>query len=210
MRSLLKKDMYLMWKAAPAIPFIILMCSLVCLRTQSNWGLLLEMGILLVSMVVLAMEVDEGNRWHVYQDTMPLSRGFVVCEKYTLLCFGALAVTAIQALFNTVYGLIKWGRVEAGNILFLPMIIFVSAMFFGSVQLPFYFRYGCVRGRLVFRIMSALGLFAAVTLAKAFRMPQHIPLHPMVLFSILFGIGLVIAVISCLISVRVYRKRDLR
>ena len=170
----------------------------------------MNMGILSVGMVMLCMEADEGNRWQVFQDTLPLSRSLVVLEKYVFLGLGALATTALQMVFNAVYALTKSGRVEAGNILFLPMIIFASAMFFGSVQLPFYFRYGCTRGRIVYRIMMALGLIAAVTLAKEFRIPKHIPVHPMVLFSILFGIGLVIAVISCLISVCVYRKRDLR
>ena len=209
MRSLLKKDIYLMWKVAPAIPFIMLMCSLLCLRNQSHWGILMEIGILSVSLVVLGMEVDEGNRWQVYQDTLPLSRNVVVREKYTILCLGALTATVMQMLFNTVYGLIKSGRVEAGNILFLPMIIFVSAMMFGSVQLPFYFRYGSVRGRIVCRITMALGLIAVATLSQKLKIPKHIPLHPMVLFSILFGIGLVVCIASYLISAHAYRKRDL-
>lgn len=210
MRSLLKKDIYLMWKVAPAIPFIMLMCSLLCLRNQSHWGILMEIGILAVGMVVLGIEVDEGNRWQVYQDTLPLSRSTAVREKYLLLCLSAFAGTVMQMLFNTVYGLLKGGRIEAGNILFLPMIIFVSAMVFGSVQLPFYFRYGSVRGRIVYRITMAFGLVAVATLSQKLKIPKHIPLHPTVLFGILFGIGLVVCVVSYLISVRVYRKRDLR
>lgn len=210
MRSLLKKDIYMIWKAAPAIPFVMLLVSVITLSNQSHWGLLLEMGILSLSLTVLCMEMDENTRWYVFQDTTPLSRSLVVFEKYILLFFGSLAATAMQVILNTAYGLIKWGRVEAANILFLPMIIFASAMVFGSVQLPFYFRYGCSRGRLIYRIMMALGIIAAATLAKEFRIPQHIPLHPMVLFSILFGIGLAIAALSYWISVCVYRKRDLR
>ena len=58
--------------------------------------------------------------------------------------------------------------------------------------------------------MLVLGIIVATSLAKRFKVPQHIPLHPMVLFSGLLGIGLAVAVVSYLISVRVYRKRDLR
>jgi hypothetical protein len=58
--------------------------------------------------------------------------------------------------------------------------------------------------------MLAFGMITAVTLAREFKIPQHIPLHPMVLFSCLLGIGLAVAVVSYLISVRMYRKRDLR
>ena len=210
MRSLLKKDIYMVWKVAPIIPLVMVLISVISLRSQSNWGLLVEMGILSVSLVMFCMEIDEGNRWHVYQDTMPLSRGKVVREKYVLLCMGALGSTVLQAFCNTVYGLIKWGRVEAGNILFLPMIIFASAVIFGSIQLPFYFRFGCTHGRIIHRIMLVLGIIAATSLAKRFKVPQHIPLHPMVLFSGLLGIGLAVNVVSYLISVHVYRKRDLR
>jgi hypothetical protein len=53
-------------------------------------------------------------------------------------------------------------------------------------------------------------MITAVTLAREFKIPQHIPLHPMVLFSGLLGIGLAVAAVSYLISVRMYRKRDLR
>lgn len=210
MRSLLKKDIYMVWKVAPIIPLVMVLISVISLRSQSNWGLLVEMGILSVTLVMLCMEVDEGNRWHVFQDTMPISRSTVVCEKYILLCLGAMASTVLQMFCNTVYGLIKWGRVEAGNILFLPMIIFASAVIFGAVQLPFYFRLGCIRGRTIHRIMLVLGIIAATSLAKRFKVPQHIPLHPMILFSGLLGIGLAVAVVSYLISVRMYRKRELR
>jgi hypothetical protein len=58
--------------------------------------------------------------------------------------------------------------------------------------------------------MLAFGMITAVTLARKFKIPQHIPLHPMVLFSGLLGIGLSVAVVSYLISVRMYRKRELR
>ena len=211
MKALLKKDVYLLWRSAPIAIFGILFISLFCaLGRQSNLALLCELGFLTAGMAEVVLLVEEANRWHIMQDTMPMSRAKIVCEKYLFFGLAGLFVSAMQALLNTGYSLIVQRHVEAGNILFLPMIIFSAAMLWGSVVLPFFFRFGSILGRSVYQVALVIGVISAMILAKSVKIPDHIPVHPVVLMSGLLGAGVLFWGLSCLLSIRFYRRRDLQ
>ena len=211
MKALLKKDVYLLWRSAPLAPFGILLLVVFCaLGRQSNLALLCELGVLISGMAEVVLLVEEANRWHVLQDTMPMSRAKIVCEKYLFFGLGGLFVSAIQALLNTGYSLIVQRHVEAGNVLFLPMIIFATAMLWGSILMPFFFRFGGVIGRSVYQVALTAGLILAMILSRSVKIPDHIPVHPLVLMSGLLGAGMLFCTLSCLLSIRFYRRRDLR
>ena len=211
MKALLKKDVYLLWKSAPIAPLgIFVLCVFCALGRQSNLALLCELGVLISGMAEVVLLVEEANRWHVLQDTMPMSRAKIVCEKYLFLGLAGLFVSAIQALLNTGYSLIVQRHVEAGNILFLPMIIFATAMLWGSILMPFFFRFGSVLGRSVYQAAMVIGVISAMTLSRSVKIPNHIPIHPLVLMSGLLGAGVLFCILSCLLSIHFYRRRDLR
>ena len=211
MKALLKKDVYLLWRSAPIAPLgIFVLCVFCALGRQSNLALLCELGVLISGMAEVVLLVEEANRWHVLQDTMPMSRAKIVCEKYLFLGLGGLFVSAMQALLNTGYSLIVQRHVDAGNILFLPMIIFAAAMFWGSVILPFFFRFGSILGRSVYQVAIVIGMISAMILSRSVKIPDHIPVHPLVLMSGLLGVGVLFCTLSCLLSIRFYRRRDLR
>lgn len=211
MKALLKKDVYLLWRSAPIALFGILFFSVFCaLGRQSNLALLCELGVLTSGMAEVILLVEEANRWHIMQDTMPMSRAKIVCEKYLFFGLAGLVVTVVQALLNTGYSLIVQRHVEAGNILFLPMIIFAAAMLWGSVILPFFFRFGSILGRSVYQVALVIGVISAMILSRSVKIPDHIPIHPLVLMSGLLGVGVLFCTLSCLLSIRFYRRRDLR
>ena len=122
MKALLKKDVYLLWKTAPIALFGILFISAFCaFGRQSSLPMLFEIGFFAASLVEVILQVEEANRWHILQDTMPISRAKIVFEKYLFFGFSGLLASAVQALLNTAYSLVVHHYVEAGNILFLPM-----------------------------------------------------------------------------------------
>jgi len=210
-KALIKKDIYLLWKSATIAPLgIFVLCVFCALGRQSNLALLCELGVLTSGMAEVVLLVEEANRWHVLQDTMPMSRAKIVCEKYLFFGLAGLFVSAMQALLNTGYSLIVQRHVEAGNILFLPMIIFATAMLWGSILMPFFFRFGGVIGRSVYQAALAIGVSFAVILSKSVKIPDHIPVHPLVLMSGLLGAGVLFCTFSCLLSIHFYRRRDLR
>lgn len=211
MKALLKKDIYLLWKSATIAPLgIFVLCVFCALGRQSNLALLCELGVLISGMAEVVLLVEEANRWHVLQDTMPMRRAKIVCEKYLFFGLAGLFVSAMQALLNTGYSLIVQRHVEAGNILFLPMIIFAAAMLWGSIILPFFFRFDSIFGRNVYHAALAIGLISAMILARNVKLPDHIPVHPLVLMLGLLCAGMLFCTISCLLSIHFYRRRDLR
>ena len=211
MKALLKKDVYLLWRSAPIAPFGILLLIVFCaLGRQSNLALLCELGVLTSGMAEVVLLVEEANRWHVLQDTMPMSRAKIVCEKYLFFGLAGIFVSAMQALLNTGYSLIVQRHVEAGNVLFLPMIIFATAMLWGSILMPFFFRFGGVIGRSVYQVALTAGVILAMILSRSVKIPNHIPVHPLVLMAGLLGAGALFCTLSCLLSIHFYRRRELR
>lgn len=210
MIGLLKKDMFLLKSHILYLPFSIMLLQFFCaMGRQSNLALLVECGVLVTSIVKAVMDVEESYLWHVFQDTLPVSRAYVVCEKYIFLTASAAAFAILQAIFNIVWSLITMRGVEPGNIVFLPMIVFAVTMFNGSMLLPFYFRFGAMRARYVHLILLTGGMMFAMILSKSVRIPQHIPVQPVVLMLALLGLGILFGFISCLLSVQLYRRRDM-
>lgn len=210
MIALLKKDIYIIWKTIPYLPICIMVIGTVASFNQNNISLLIQAGLLTASMVEILLQLEEGCRWHVLQDTMPLSRARVVREKYVMLLCGAGAITCWQMLVNTVTMWLRSHHVEAGNAVFMPSIVFLSAMVFGSLMLPCEFRFGAVRGKQVYLFVLAAGMIGSLAISRTFRMPNHIPVHPAVLVLMMLGIGLLAGLLSYGIAVRGYRRRDLR
>lgn len=210
MMALLKKDIYIIWKCTPVLPLCMLVISLVAARNQRSLAMLLELGALISVLINVVLEIDEANRWHVFQDTMPLSRTQVVAEKYILLAGVSLVAALWQSAVNTVMMLVRTQHVELGNIVFLPSIVFCAGMVLSSVLMPFSLRNGALYGRQVYSALSVVWLIGVLIIARLIRIPNHIPVHPAVLVSILLGTGVLFGVVSCAISTVLYRRRDIR
>ena len=210
MMALLKKDLYIIWKCTPLLPVCILVIGFVSALNSRSLALLLEMGILISGLMEVVLEIDEGNRWHVFQDTMPMSRARVVTEKYVFLVGISLIAALCQSAMNAIVMLVRTQHVEVGNVAFVPSIVFCAGMVWSSLLLPFFFRFGAVRGRQMYFVMLTVGLIGALIISRLIRIPNHIPVHPAVLVSILLGTGVLFGVVSCAISTVLYRRRDIR
>lgn len=210
MMALLKKDIYIIWKCTPIMPFCMMVISLVAALNQRSLAMLLETGVLISGLINVVLEIDEGNRWHVFQDTMPLSRTRVVLEKYILLVGISLITALWQSLLNAVVMLVRIQHVELGNIAFLPSIVFCAGMVCSSALMPFFFRNGAVRGRQMYYILLTLGLISVLVISHFVRIPNHIPTQPIVLVASQLVIGLLAGAVSLAFSIRNYRRRDIR
>lgn len=168
---------------------------------------------------------DNQNGWERYRATLPLSRKDIICTRYlSIVVFSAvmtcaatlLSIVAIP-LFNSA-GIPSTGQTvfeiaiaSAASMLISLMMVFLAQ--------PLFFRFGHMEAlRLSVGLFALLGCLAMATLSSSNPISNWLMSivganpDPTVLGCLCAGtavLALALCVISCAVSTKVYRVRDL-
>lgn len=103
---------------------------------------------------------DERSRWLQYSGTLPYTKAQIVSSKYLI---GLAAQTAIFLIV----GIVQVIRMKMNDIfrlddfMVLMLMVFIMAMIFSSIGLPFIFKNGVEKGRRATYVMSVLLCFGS-------------------------------------------------
>lgn len=168
---------------------------------------------------------DNQNGWERYRATLPFSRKDIICARY--LCIGAFsAVMACAAALLSIIVLPLFssaGVTSAGQTVFeitkasaASMLISLMMVFLAQ---PLFFRFGHMEAlRLSVGLFALLGCLAMATLSSSNPISNWLMSiaganpDPAVLGCLCAGIAvlaLALCAISCTVSTKVYRARDL-
>ncbi len=200
MKALLIKDFYLMIKTCKMF-FIMILAFFamgIFIPERSAIYLYAVIFIGMLSHSLLAIEERDGS--DKYYLICPVSKKQIVAEKYV---FSAIMVTAIAVL-----ELIKNTNMSA--ILFILSLAIALGLIFPSISMPIMFRFGYAKGKILFMCLGGLlgicgaffvnaNTFFANTLGLVAN--GFLPL-------ILIFVSVAIFVLSYLISVKLYQKRE--
>ncbi len=144
---------------------------------------------------------DEKAKWDRYALTMPLSRTDLVVSKYLLALLCALVGNCIAVIV---------GLVVSGNVkeTLLSAMTFVSlGMVIVSVVLPFIFKLGVEKGRLVVVLVFLAPTLLGIFLPRTNLQP---PSEAMIMQAIYFSplIALVVTLCSIGISKSIYAHKE--
>ena len=157
MKGLLRKDFYLL--ASYCKSFLLISAVFIGLFVvePSNFFFLLMLCIMLGMLPTTLLSYDERERWNVYSQVFPITRGQYVSVKYLigLLCsvLVALVVAAICLI-----------RFEAGALLPLLCISLACSLIPAALLLPLSFRFGTEKARYLYLAFIALAAFAGAFL----------------------------------------------
>ena len=157
MKGLLRKDFYLL--ASYCKSFLLISAVFIGLFVvePSNFFFLLMLCIMLGMLPTTLLSYDERERWNVYSQVFPVTRGQYVSVKYLigLLCsvLVALVVAAICLI-----------RFEAGALLPLLCISLACSLIPAALLLPLRFRFGTEKARYLYLAFIALAAFAGAFL----------------------------------------------
>ena len=205
MKGLIRKDLYMIWNYGR----MLLLMSAVFLAfgamaEEQNYFFLVYPVLFAGVLPVTLISYEERDGWNSLCDTMPISRKTVVNERYvmTLLCFLALYVLtlAVQAAVLLPKGR---GAALAQLACTLPSVGLVAP----AVMIPVTLRWGVEKGRIVYYffigVVVALGLIGAQYLSGLSGEIAGVGMGAML------GASVAVFVLSWLISIRLYEKREL-
>ena len=156
------------------------------------------------------MSFDERSRWDVFSIALPYKRSDMVLSKYVLSMAGNIVAAALYFVISLI--------VNAGNwdIEFYFSIAVIAASFgfiYTAIAFPPIFKLGVEKGRIWYLVsivaISTIGGGLAENTSGFFTpTTEPIPMENLSAGLIAFPISVILVVISALISIKFYEKRE--
>lgn len=210
MKGLLLKDFYMAAKYLRAFYIVIvvfLVTSVFANNAEYAFFSVFPMVLAGLSSITL-LSYEEHSKWNVYSNVLPVSRKMLVAEKYIWV----LASVIIMSILSTLAHLISMsinGNVVLSGVLG-NIALFMSLGLFGpSIMLPFIFKYGVEKGRIVYYIVVGVlcGGSTMVATGSGNALSNVITVNQIEI-SILI-ISIIVFAVSWYISIKIYEKREL-
>lgn len=203
MKGLLYKDFLLMLKVCKSYLLIMAVFSVVGCFSQS-YGF---MGAVFSTVIPLTLiAYDEHDRWDVYFQTLPVTKSDYVCAKYLT----GFIMNAISILVFIAAKLLYPNSRE--NVFIYAAVILSVSLIIQSFSLPVVFKYGSVKGRIVNIILVVA---VCVFCSLAFSGLEYTDIVNISSGSQTIGAAIIsiiaaaIYALSWLVSIKVYKKREL-
>ncbi len=211
MKGLLKKDFYSTW----AYLKMFLLLGLIFLgfyhfTDNANIFFLSYPCIIISTISGTLFLYDEREKWDAYMLCMPVSRAKAVSEKYVFSLLSMLLLVAANLIFGVSSMLIKQSF-DIVCLVFTSMLVIVLSLVPVAIVLPCSYKFGGTKGRLVYLLVlgascALLPLGAANVNTNAVKINMQTVIFAML---VLLVASIVLFAVSWLISVAVYRKREL-
>ena len=206
MKGLLRKDYYMLFRNCRML-LLVIFIFLPLSALQEGGAFLIFYPALLISLLPSTLlAYDERDHWDSYCMTLPCTKSQLVASKYLL----GLLNSSVVILLSMLVCLLRmsltasFSTTELYTTFCLQAIISCLAPAF---VLPFMFRYGTEKGRLVYYVVVVL--FCMVTYGS----PDILSKTDIILSKGFFGLvtiaAFVIYGLSCLLSIRLYQKREI-
>lgn len=211
MKGLLLKDLYMLkyyCKSYIAIALVFLAVSL--FGGTDNVFFVVYPCLLCGVLPVNLISYDERSGFLKYSAALPYTKKQIVSSKYLLGLLTEAVILVLTALAQGVKMKLK-GEFELSSFAVLILSLAVAATFCASIILPFIFKSGVEKGRIVYFVMmgavcAASFIFSSASLKVTAVLTAKAT--PGVLFALLaFGI-ILIYVLSWNLSVMFYKKRE--
>lgn len=212
MKALLQKDFYQLKAYCKSYLLICAVFLGVALAGGGNLFFITYPAMLCSLIPVTLQTYDERGKWDAYAGTLPVTRSQLVSAKYLmgLCCSGAVLLLLSVVLFAA-------NRYAPLPRRFLLEITFCLSLLSPALCLPFVFRYGTEKGRMVYFI--SIGLFFAANYILADRLGISAADASAIAAWDKAGAnaGLLLACLVCtaayigswMLSVRIYEKREI-
>lgn len=207
MKGLLLKDLYMSSKYCRAFLIIVFVFLAVSFFGDDNIFFIVYPTMIAGIIPMTLISYDERDKWNQYSGTLPYSRAQLVSSKYLIgLLFGGISY--VVSVAATAVRMLLKGYFSLDELLIMGTILLVLGVIAPTLLLPFVFKFGAEKGRIAFYVM--VGLISAIGAVLAGLGFQAIlPVGNIWTLAVIAGISIVLYVLSWLLSVVFYRKREL-
>ena len=209
MNSLILKDFISLKSYSKTLAIIIGFFTIITF-TNDEPSFLSGMIILIMSMLpITSFSYDQHAKWDLFSQTLPVSRKQLVMSKYVLGIISIVAGAILAILLNVAVLLVKSLEVDIWYLILANSLIALVALLYLSILIPLVYKFGVEKSRLLTIVVLAIPSVLAIVLSNA---GVSIPVLDEITPAIVVAIGLVFVVcvmlISYVISVRIYMKKD--
>lgn len=210
MKGLLRKELYMLRNT-----FYILMAFVAIYAVFGYLGGTSSMVIAVFAVMTMMLPAnsiiyDELYHWDRYVLTAPVSRRMLVQSKYAL----CLLLAGVMLLAGVVFQLLVGSSLE--DAFFTALCLASGALTISALALPFSFRWGAQRGRLI--LMGICGAVGALFAILAIRFESGAAVLPPVfheaafsgvlLFGMVAAAAVLITGVSYWASCRIYQRKE--
>lgn len=207
MKGLLLKDFYTVIKYCRAFILIILVFLIVSCFGNDSIVFIIYPLIFAGMIPVTLFSYDEREKWNITCETLPCTRAQYVSGKFLIGLSFEIAALILSAIAQAVR-LSRTGVFNISEYFSLIGIMFVFGIIAPALVLPLFFHFGAEKGRIANFIV--LGCLCAGTTALMGLNNIKLDMTAFVLIApILCATAIVLFVLSWVLSVRLYNKREL-
>lgn len=210
MTGLILKDILNLKKYMKQYVFILVLYVFLSFSFKSTSYIAFMMILITSMMIVTSMAYDESTKWDKYALTMPLTKRDLVLSKYILLVLLALSGGIISIILGFIISKFIGASDYKDMLLTSGAITLVSLLLF-SILLPFIFKLGTEKARIIMLVIFAIPAMLITGLASLLKdIPIQQPTEEQIRYLGYASpfIVLLILVISYHLSVGIMNKKD--
>lgn len=203
MKGLLIKDFYTLIKQLKMFLLLIVFFSFLPGSSTSAFAVIYS-----AMLPITALAYDERSKWDRLAAMMPYSYRNLVLSKYLLgfICvLGAAILSFIVKIASAIY--LKESIAVNTFLELLPIVCLASI--FLAINLPFMFKMGVEKGRLVFFVFIAIvGVGGVVFGEKATQLLSSLQMSIVLIMGFILLFSVVMNVISIALSISIYKHKE--
>lgn len=198
MKGLLLKDILSVTKQLKIVLILIFFFSIVPGFSSLSFAIVYS-----VMLSITSLSYDERSKWHILAGTMPYSSSTLVVSKYL---FGYI-VAILAAVVSIIIQAIVSRGISIESFVAAIVSLFVATVL-QAVNLPFMFKMGVEKGRIVFFILVFAIVFSASMFSEKI-IPLFISFSENLTSFVIPSIIAVIAIniISVFVSILAYKRK---
>ncbi|MDX9917756.1 MAG: ABC-2 transporter permease [Gudongella sp.] len=207
MKGLILKDILNLRKQFKTTLLVIGFFAIYAYGTNNPSYMLAMVTLIFAMMPITAMGFDDMSKWDRYALAMPISRKSIVMSKYILsVCLSLLSI--LVSFFITYIVILPRTDMTGNELLLIAYIIFSISLVFIAIVLPFIYKYGVERARIISIGIFALPTMIVLALYKiGFKLPSKDQL--MLLLKISPILLSIIVITSASVSYRIFKSKDI-
>lgn len=207
MKGLLLKEWYMMKKYCRAYLLITVIFLAVSCVSDNNMFFALYPCLLCGMIPINLLSFDEHSGWIRYSGALPYSKAQIVSAKYLTELFTLFPVLAATGIVQTVRMALN-DTFQLGNLLVALLATFMLTAISVSVCLPFIFRFGTEKGRIVYFVMVGMFFGGVAVASRLFAEKPVLKMDTNTLIICLVLVGCGLYALSWALSIAFYKRRE--
>ena len=208
MKALIYKDLCLLRSYFRSLVLMFVFYLLIGVLNQNSSIFAALVGVLCIISSITSFSYDQFCGWDLYCASLPVGRRTMVLAKYGLVMLLTLSGMAIMTVSGLLLSLVGWGG-DSADILPGTLGAGSACCLMVMVLLPFIYRYGVEKGRIILMILS-VAIFSGFFAAAEFQVFSGFSEMSFRMFLYFYPLLLVLAcVVSYQVSCRFFEAKDL-